>query len=83
MSNIKSMGKFSNDGRLMSPTEALSTAIQDIEDGHLKGRKILILALNESEDQYEVNFIQAGMKMSECVLLCDIAKSLFKEEMGY
>ena len=32
---------------------------------------------------YEVSFVQAGMKMSECLTLCEISKSLFLEQMNY
>lgn len=47
------------------------------------GKKILILCLDDTSDEYNVGFLQAGMKMSECNNLCDVAKAIFKSEMGY
>jgi len=74
-----------NDGNLWSPEQALQQTINDHGEGEpLEGRrKILILSLDSNEDNYAVSFIQAGLKMSECVNLCEISKSIFKNEIGY
>lgn len=45
--------------------------------------KAIIIYLNTAEDQYSVGWSQAGLKMSECVSLLDIAKDMFKREMNY
>ncbi len=83
--SITSLGKFSNNGKLYSPEETLKDALSDVGvQGALKdGKKCLVLALDESNGEYKINFYQAGMKMSECMALCEIAKSLFLEQMGY
>lgn len=83
MVDVKSMCEHSNNGCLRSPVEALDSAKEEYSLGNIKGKKVLILCLDDDEDQYSVSFIQAGMKMSQCVSLCEIAKDLFKEEMGY
>ena len=84
---IISMAKRENNGALQSPKQALEDALEAIgKQGAFKdGKKILILALDEGEnqDQYSVSFIQAGMKMSQCVSLCEIAKTIFLSDMGY
>jgi hypothetical protein len=76
-----------SDGTLQSPEQALQEAMKDIgQRGAFKsGKKLLILALDEGEnnDQYHVSFIQAGMKMSQCLTLCEVAKTLFLDQMGY
>lgn len=88
MSNDKilSMTKATGDGTLQSPKQALEDALESIgECGAFKGgKKILILALDEGTgDEYSISFIQAGMQMSQCVSLCEIAKAMFLDEMGY
>lgn len=83
--NIINMAEVLCDGTLHTPEQALRSTIKDIgEQGALNNtKKILILTLDDSGDQYQVSFIQSGMKMSECNALCDVAKNIFKNEMGY
>lgn len=85
--NVVSMANALCDGTLQTPEQALQDALKDIgQRGAFKhGKKLLILALDEGEqgDKYEISFIQAGMKMSQCVSLCEVAKSLFLSEMNY
>jgi len=84
---IINMAKASNNGTLQAPEQALNDALEAIgtQGAFKNGKKILILALDEGEnqDQYAVSFIQAGMKMSQCVSLCEVAKTIFLNEMGY
>ena len=85
MGDVINLGKETGNGTLQSPSQALNDALESIgQNGAFeKGKKLLILALDDTEENYSISFIQAGMKMSECNNLCDIAKALFKEEMGY
>lgn len=46
-------------------------------------KKAVILYLDDDDNEYDVGWSQAGLKMSECVALCDIAKNVFKKEMNY
>ena len=79
---ITSLGIATNNGRMMSPIDQLKQAIADIEAGHIDPDQILILSVN-TKDQYSVNFHQAGLKMSECLSLCEVAKTIFLTEMEY
>jgi len=80
---VTKLGDFANDGRMLSPMDALKSAITDIENKDITPNKILILSLDHSDDEYNVNFHQAGMTMSECLALCDVAKSIMIKEMNY
>lgn len=82
--NVVSMANKYRDGTLQSPKQALEDAIKDIgvRGAFKNGKKLLIIALDD-DDQYSISFVQAGMTMSECNNLCDIAKTIFKTEMGY
>lgn len=84
--NIINMANATGDGTLQSPKHALEDALKSIgEHGAFKsGKKLLILALDEGDgDEYSISFIQAGMRMSQCVALCEAAKTVFLDEMGY
>lgn len=85
MEKVINLGQKTGIGTMQSPAQALQEALADIgkHGAFEKGKKLLILALDDTEENYSISFIQAGMRMSECNNLCDIAKALFKEEMGY
>ena len=79
------MAEAADDGRLMSPEDALKLALADIgKEGALKnGKKIVILSLDDTEGQYDVSYVQAGMSSSEAMALCEVAKMRFLSSMGY
>ncbi len=83
--NVVSMADAACDGTLWSQRQALECALEDVgkNGAFKKGKKLLIFALDESDGDYSVSFVQAGMKMSECVALCEVAKSVFLREMNY
>lgn len=84
---VISMATAANNGKLRTPEQALQSALDDIgKRGAFKdGKKLLIMALDtgEDDDEYSISFVQAGMKMSECLTLCEVGKTLFLDEMGY
>lgn len=65
--------------------QTLESAIEDVGKygAFEKGKKVLILALDDTSEGYDVTWVQGGMKMSECLTLCEVAKTLFLSEMGY
>ena len=85
MSDIISFSQATGNGEIATPEEALNDALKSLgKKGAFKhGKKLLILCVDDADNQYKVSFIQAGMRMSGCVTLCDIAKNIFKDEMGY
>ena len=76
-----SLAKRTNDGTKWSIEDALKQALEEVgkRGAFEKGKKILIIALDES-DGYSINWIQSGMKMSECLALCEVAKTQFLTE---
>lgn len=82
---ITSLSLKANNGKMNSPEFALNDALGNIgvAGAFKNGKKILILSLDDTDGQYNISFVQAGMSMSECNNLCDIAKAVFKSEMGY
>ena len=45
--------------------------------------KAVIIYLDDRDGSYHTGFAQAGLKMSECVALCEIGKDRFKKEIFY
>ena len=82
---IVNLGDVTGNGFMRNPEQALKDALDCVgkEGAFENGKKVLILALDDSDGSYEVNFMQAGMKMSECIALCEVAKTVFLEEMNY
>jgi hypothetical protein len=83
--NIISLSKKTGDAFMQSPEGALKDALKETGlGGCFEGRKkILILSLDDAEDEYNVTFLQAGMTMSQCVSVCEVAKAIFLKEMNY
>jgi hypothetical protein len=82
---VVSMAARANDATLQTPEQVLKEALTCIgKKGALKsGKKLLILALDDTTENYDVSFMQAGMRMSECLTLTEVGKALFLTEMGY
>jgi hypothetical protein len=85
MSKITSIGSASNDGTMMRPEDTLKDAIDSIgKEGALKnGKKVLVLALDDTNENFSITFFQAGMTMSQCLAVCETSKAIFLKDMGY
>lgn len=85
--NIVNMGPRFNSGLLATPEMVLLDSLADVgKRGALKeGKQLLIIALDRGKkgDDYSISFNQAGMRMSDCIALLEISKTLFLTEMGY
>ncbi|QJI53341.1 hypothetical protein vBAcoSR7M_19 [Alteromonas phage vB_AcoS-R7M] len=82
---VSKMSEKSKSSLHTSPEDALKDALDTLgNEGAFKNcKKLLILALDDTEGNYNISYINAGMKSSEMVALCDISKTLFKQDMGY
>lgn len=61
----------------------LHEAIDRLESGELEFDRALLLFLEPDPDSFIVRFMNAGMRMSECISLCEIAKVIFLRQMNY
>lgn len=82
---VVELGKATNNGKVRSPESVLLDALEFVRDkeGAFSGSKILIIALDTDNDNYLTSWIQAGMKMSECLALCEVAKTVFLTNLNY
>lgn len=85
MSKVTSIGSASGDGTMMRPEDTLQDAIDSIgKKGALKnGKKVLVLALDDTDENFSISFFQAGMTMGQCLSVCETAKMIFLKDMGY
>lgn len=83
--DVISLAEKTGDAFMVSQEDALKDALNECESGGcFEGRKkILILSVDDDGGQFEVNFIQAGMTMSQCISLCEVSKAIFLKEMNY
>lgn len=83
--NIESMAEASGNAKMHTPEMALKDALKMVgKEGTFKnGTKLMVLALDDRSNNYDLSFIQAGMSSSECVALCEVAKTRFLSHMGY
>lgn len=82
MNNVISLADKTSDGTKWTPVDALRDMIKDIESGERHATKVLILRLDDT-DEYDVGFTQAGMSMSQCLALLEVAKQVVLEQMGH
>jgi hypothetical protein len=82
---VISMAEATNDGTKRSPEDCLKDCLNDVGvAGALEnGKKVLVLALDESDGNYGVSWYQAGMTCSQMIALCEVAKTIFLTDMNY
>ena len=83
---ITSLGNHACNALMVTPTQCLQDCLEnDIgkRGAFKKGKKMIILVLDDTEGCYITNFTQAGLKFSEIVSLLELMKSHIKVEMGY
>ena len=85
MKKVESLSEFHDRGDLRSPEDCINDALSNLKDHEsLKNvKKCMVIMLDDSNEEYSVAWFQSGMKMSQCVSLCEVAKSQFLSEMGY
>jgi hypothetical protein len=83
MSSVIDLSAKTSNGHFRSPAALCDDAKEHFQGPLDSHKKALILSVDEEDGDYSVSFQQAGMKMSECVALCEVAKTLFLKEMNY
>ena len=84
--NVVSLGKHAEDAKMITPSQCLQDCLDnDIgkRDAFIKAKKLIVIALDDTEDDYWINFTQAGMTYSEIVALLETMKSYITKEMGF
>lgn len=84
MGKVIKMGAYTQDGTMMSPTDALEGCLKDIASGDVDPTKLLIISLDDRDGSYQTSFWQAGMSCSQMVALLEVMKHvIITEQMGF
>lgn len=85
--NVISMVEATKDGTKWSVQDALADALKDAGNPETRmgqvSKVIVIGLVDVPEGEYDLAYVQAGMKASEIVALLNVAKVYFLHEMGY
>lgn len=82
--NIELLGNHANDATMITPEQCLKDVLNNDlgKRGAFKhAKKIVVIALDESDGGYYMGFDQAGMSMSEVVALCECFKKFIITDM--
>ena len=83
--SVTNIGDKGESSMMFSPEQTLKNALESIgkEGAFKKGTKLLVLCVDDTDAEYNISYHQCGMKMSECITLTEVSKTLFKNQMGY
>ena len=62
---------------------SLYEAMDAVQNDVFPANKAVVLLLDDSDGNFNVRFVNAGMKMSECVVLAECGKMQFLQDMGH
>lgn len=77
---LVNLTKKDGNAKRFTPQDALQTVMDDYKSGHLKGTKIVIIALDDTEGSYHVDRTMAGLHGDEAVSVIEAAKYLILKE---
>jgi hypothetical protein len=81
---IISLAQHANSALHRNPEQMLLEALKEVREGAwTNNHKMLILTVDEENDSYRLNWMQTGMRMSQCIAMCEVGKAKFMTEMGY
>lgn len=82
--NVINLGEKTNNALHSSPESVLDDGLQRVMGGTWKDRsKVVVIALDDKDGDYNASWIQCGMKTSELLALFSIVQAMCLEEMGY
>jgi len=85
--NLLSLADKTSDSRFISPKQTLEDCIamlgREGKGAWTDCNKLLVIAIDTNEEGYDISWSQSNMKVSECITVCEVAKSSFLAKMGY
>lgn len=83
MNDVILLGKTTCNALMISPEQVLAEVQRELKENTPPLKKLIVITLNEADGHYDINWRQAGMKISEIIALLELAKHTMIEEMGY
>ncbi|MCP4374045.1 MAG: hypothetical protein GY797_38960 [Deltaproteobacteria bacterium] len=86
MAKVESIGHLKDDALLVTPEQCIKSVLEDDlgKRGAFKnGKKVIVIALDDTDGDYNISFSQGGFRMSELLSLMDVFKKHVLGIMGY
>lgn len=80
---VVDIGRATNNALLSSAEQVLCEALDEVRKGEWPTKKILILGLDETKDDYDIYFKCSGMTMIERIAFVEIVKAQLMADFGY
>lgn len=81
---VVELKEFTGKARYYTPEELLEMTLKDYKSGKLKGKKIYILSLDDTENEdYNLSQRMAGLDGLEACFIMNCAISTFVRDCGY
>jgi len=81
--NVIHIDRDHKDAIFWSVEQVLEDALSDIRAGKSKAKKCLVILLDDNDGNYDVRYVQAGMRSSQCIGLLAVTQRIFLDGMGY
>lgn len=65
-----------------SPERILEIALEDFKSGEIKGRKMVLIFLNDQGENYNISTRMSGLRGTEQISLLEVVKSDIIADMG-
>lgn len=79
------LGEFSSNADMLTAEQTAQLTLDDLKkEGRWESMdKVLVIALDDKNGNYDVSFRQCGMSMSDILALLEVLKSVALKHMGY
>lgn len=71
------------DNTLLSVREMLLDVVADIDAGLISPNKAFVITVNDEDGQYALNWGACNARSSEMISMCEVAKTVLLQCMGY
>lgn len=84
VSNVIDLVNATDDNRFVNLMRLLEDALADCANSELVGKKAILIVLDDEDGKYHPAWrLCGGMKMSECIALLDVMKTICHQKMGF
>lgn len=83
LNNVCHIGEKSNNAAHYTVEQMLEQALDEFQCNKIKGKKAIIVFLDDDNDRYDVKFRNAGLSCSQIIALAEVLKASALKHMGY
>lgn len=68
------LSEVKNDNRLRTPEQMLRSVLQEVESGQIPNKRMMVIFLDDSDDNYDVGYRAANISSSQVVALLSVVR---------